>query len=384
VAGGQRSVNDAAPLTAVHSFDPATGRWSDGPGLPAPTAAAGSAVLDDQLYVVGGCQRGGSCEYGAAQAVWRYDPTSASWTALADYPERAAYLACGGVAGRVICAGGSYDSGTTALSRSTYSYDPVADVWTRMADLPTAVHQAQAVVGNGQFVVAGGLVPPAEPGPETLVNQAVAFNPGRNTWTALPALPFAMAGGSGACGGYVMGIIKEPVYASRMVRLSGYDSCTATPSWLSAGPATLTVPAHGSATTTVTLDASALSQPGTYTADLVLSSDAPSVVAPVRVTLTVTPPRTWGEVAGTVTGRTCDGTVVPVKGADIEFTSWAGATSTAADRTGQYGVWLDKRNNPLTVLVSRDGWVAQSRTVKVKAGVTATANFTLVPVKPCR
>jgi hypothetical protein len=44
-------------------------------------------------------------------------------------------------------------------------------------------------------------------------------------------------------------------------------------------------------------------QPGTYTAQLGVSTDTPYDVDPVNVTMTVTPPTGWGRVAAPGPGR---------------------------------------------------------------------------------
>jgi hypothetical protein len=42
-------------------------------------------------------------------------------------------------------------------------------------------------------------------------------------------------------------------------------------------------------------------------------------------------------------------------------------------------LWLDYRNNPLTLIVARDGWQPQTRQVKIGKGRTVTAEFALKP-----
>lgn len=53
------------------------------------------------------------------------------------------------------------------------------------------------------------------------------------------------------------------------------------------------------------------------------------------------------------------------------------------DASGRYSLWLDKRNNPLTVVASRNGWHAQSRSVRVAAGQSITSDFTLSTTLSC-
>jgi hypothetical protein len=54
--------------TSVEEFDPATGYWSSRAPLPRPREAAGAAVLDGKIYIVGGGYSGGF-----ADGDWYYD-----------------------------------------------------------------------------------------------------------------------------------------------------------------------------------------------------------------------------------------------------------------------------------------------------------------------
>jgi hypothetical protein len=98
-------------------------------------------------------------------------------------------------------------------------------------------------------------------------------------------------------------------------------------------------------------------------------------VAPVDVTLTVKPPKTWGKIAGTVTSAS--GT--PIAGATVQISTWATSYTLRTDKNGQYALWLDVRNNPLQVIVAKDGYQPQVRTVKIAKGTTTRADFSLKP-----
>jgi len=53
------------------------------------------------------------------------------------------------------------------------------------------------------------------------------------------------------------------------------------------------------------------------------------------------------------------------------------------DANGGYALRLDRRNNPLSLIVARDGWQPQARQVRIKAGSTTTADFRLPTTIPC-
>jgi hypothetical protein len=97
--------------------------------------------------------------------------------------------------------------------------------------------------------------------------------------------------------------------------------------------------------------------------------------------MTVTPPKGWGKITGTVSGTSCKGDTAPIRGAQIQINAKGGGSlslKTAAD--GTYAYWVDSTVSQYSVIASKDGWVTQvSDKVKVKAGKTTTANFTLKP-----
>jgi len=73
-------------------------------------------------------------------------------------------------------------------------------------------------------------------------------------------------------------------------------------SWLSENPITGTVPVSASQTVNIIFDAgiTEVTQPGDYFAQLRVTSDTPYPAATIPVTMTVTPPDSYGELAGTV------------------------------------------------------------------------------------
>ena len=119
--------------------------------------------------------------------------------------------------------------------------------------------------------------------------------------------------------------------------------------WVAEDPAQVTVNPGKSVLVTVSFDATAagIAQPATLTGALGLEEDTPYDVADVALSLAVTPPRTWGQVAGVVTGVNCDGKSAPLSGAVVQINSWAQRISVVTDAGGHYAYWLDRRQNPL-------------------------------------
>jgi N-acetylneuraminic acid mutarotase len=360
------------PDGTVEIYDPAGNSWSTGASNPKPYSASGSAIVGNRLYVVGGCTAD-ACGNTDVQV---YDAAGNSWSSAAAYPEPTAWESCGAISGKVYCAGGSTDAATSAHA---YVYDPAANLWSPVADLPIDLWASGSTTAGGQLLVSGGVTADSS----EVTNQGFAYDPASDHWTALPNSNNSLYRGGSACGFYKVGgnpggLFVPPVAKSEV--LPGFVDCGdagSDVSWLSVNPTSLTLAAGASATVTVTLDASVaeITQPGTFTAGLGLSTDTPYQVAPVDVTLTVKPPKTWGKITGTVTSTSG----APVAGATVQINSWAASYTLKTDKNGQYALWLDVRNNPLQVIVAKDGFQPQVRTVKIVKGATTTSDFALKP-----
>ncbi|WP_449343644.1 carboxypeptidase regulatory-like domain-containing protein [Streptomyces polygonati] len=355
-----------APDAKLEIYDIGAGTWSTGAAAPKPYAGAGSAVLDGKLYSVGGCTDSvcGSTD------VTVYDPSTNSWASLAAYPEPVAWEACGGIAGKLYCSGGTVDAGSLTHA---YVYDPAADSWSPIADQPTDAWGAAYTAANGQLLIKGGAVDDAA----ELTNQAWAYQPTDNTWTALPNANASLYRGGGASGFYAIGGLAGQTPAKTSEVLPGYDQTEAADvSWLSESAGTLTVQPGATATITLTLDSAApeISQPGTYTASLLLATDTPYQLAPIGVSMTVKPPATWGKITGTV--KASGG--APLAGATVQINTWATHYTLKTGTDGGYALWLDTRNNPLQLIVAKDGYQPTTTTVKITKGATTTSDFTLL------
>ncbi|WP_433894425.1 carboxypeptidase regulatory-like domain-containing protein [Streptomyces sp. CA-111067] len=362
-AGGWGAGGD--PDAKLEVYDIASNTWSTGADDPKPYAGSGSAVLNGKLYAVGGCTAT-AC---GNTDVTAYDPATDSWTSAAAYPEPVAWEACGAVSGKLYCSGGTTDDGSLT---SAYVYDPGTDSWSPIADQPTDAWGAAYTSANGLLLVKGGAINAGA----ALTNQTWAYQPNDNTWTALPNANASLYRGGGGTGFYAVGGLAGQVPDKTAELLPGYDQPDTTDvTWLAESTDKVTVNPGKSATFTVTLDASApeISQPGTYTAQLSLGSDTPYQIPAVGVSLTVKPPATWGKITGTVTSA-----AGPLAGATVQINTWATHYTLKTTADGSYALWLDVRNNPLQLIVAKDGYQPTATSVKIKKGATTTSDFTLL------
>jgi N-acetylneuraminic acid mutarotase len=369
VAGGWNSSGD--PVSTLYEYDPGTNTWSQAASLPAAVAAAGTAVVNGKLYVIGGCAAS-ACN--GSDAVYSYDPGNNSWSQQPDYPAAMAFPACGGVDAKVVCAGGS------GASDSTYAYTPGAANWVQEADMPDDAWGAASASANGQLEVVGGAVNNGA----DVTNEAYSYDPSDNTWSTMPAANNATYRGGATCGIYKVGGSTggfQPVPFSE--NLPGYDQCGGTVSWMSMDDTRFTVAPGATVKVTVTADSSVVSQPGAYAADVVADASTPyPSLAPVSVTMSVTPPGTWGKITGTVS----DSSGSPVPGATVAIcTMYSTQTGLCGPQTytlkttgsGQYQLWLNKGFNPLEIIAAEDGYTPVMKIAKITKGGTTTVNFTL-------
>ncbi|MFE5995253.1 kelch repeat-containing protein, partial [Streptomyces sp. NPDC056453] len=361
-----------APDTKLEIYNPASDSWTTGAYAPKAYAGVGHAVLNGKLYMVGGCT---AYTCGTRDA-FAYNPSTDSWSTIASYPEAVSWSACGTIRGVLYCAGGTGSNGAT---KHAYAYDASSDSWSPIADLPTDVWGSAYTAANGLLLTSGGVVN----GGSAITNQGFAFDPSAGTWSALPNANAAQYRGGGASGFYrVGGNPGGPTPLATAEVLPGYGQAAADVKWLALGTQQATLAPGASTTVVVTLDASAaeITQPGAYTAKLVVGTDTPYSVSPILVTMHVNPPRTWGKYAGTVLGSDGKGGTAPLAGVTVQIDSWASSYTLKTGKDGTYALWLDIRNNPLTVIAAKDGYQPITTTVKIVKGATTTGNFTLKKV----
>ncbi|WP_262285792.1 carboxypeptidase regulatory-like domain-containing protein [Micromonospora sp. MA102] len=380
VAGGWGPLD---AVTDVQVYDPVTKVWTRGASMPAPRAAAGSAVLDSLLYVVSGCATGDCAP--ATTTVLVYDAAHDRWSSRADYPASEAFMSCGGLAGRVVCAGG-VDITTGDGSAAAHSYDPRTDAWTRLADLPTGWWGAASTVANGQLLLSGGVAGGTGP-TSSVTNEGHAYDPMADAWHALPNAPAPFYRGAAACGVYRVGGALQYFEATASGQeLPGYDICgpSGDVPWLSASRDAFTLRPGESRTVTLKLDAgnaSTVDQPGDYRAAVAVRVDGPVQPTPVQVTMHVDPPKRWGRLSGTVSGAGCSGTVAPLSRATVTLRTKHSTTTLWTDEAGHWSVWADKRDSPVTLVYYKDGFSSLTRTIKVRSGSTVNTDIVLQPAR---
>ncbi|MEU8298716.1 S8 family serine peptidase [Micromonospora sp. NPDC048909] len=363
----------AGPDGTTWSYDPAANTWTEKADNPAPRAAAGQAVVDGKLYAIGGCTTSACTPM--SSTVVRYDPGSDTWETMAEYPKSVAFASCGGIDGIVYCTGGNDGS---ASQKASYAFDPGANAWTAIADAPADNWASSFAVASGKLLVVGGSQGGA------ITNVGFAYDPATDAWSNLPNANTPRYRGGAACGFYKVGGSSGSFSAMPDSEvLPGFEGCAeaaADVSWMTIDKTAATLAPGEKVTVTVGMTAN-VDQPGTYSGSVAIKENTPYSVPPVAVTMTANPPKTWGKLMGTVTGTSCQGASSPLPGAVVQVDSWAMSFTFATDAEGKYAYWMDRRNNPLTMIVAKDGWKPQTRQARIDTSAPTVENFALAPIR---
>lgn len=141
-------------------------------------------------FTIGNMGYMGTGHINAAGAVdyedfWRYDPSSDSWTQIANYPLGKIFHCASFVIGNKGYVGtGRLTSGS--FTKKFYEYDPATNVWTAIADYPGAERRgAVAFVANNKGYVGTGQTGSG------YVSDFYSYNPATSSWSAVAALPAA-------------------------------------------------------------------------------------------------------------------------------------------------------------------------------------------------
>lgn len=187
---------EETPLPAILIYDPVADRWTEGAQIPAHRrrGAAGVALHDGVVYLVGGNRRGHMSGYVA----WldAFDPATGTWTELPDAPHARDHFHAAVIDGKLYAAGGrrsAHDTGNAMANtvRAVDVYDIAARRWTTApAMLPTARAGSASAVVDGRLLVLGG-----ESMTQVAAHSEVeSFDPKSGKWTTLAPLPVGRHG----------------------------------------------------------------------------------------------------------------------------------------------------------------------------------------------
>ena len=183
-----------ASLVKAQSPEVTHNTWTSGAPLPTPTAFATSAVLENEIYVVGG--NDGAENFADVQI---YNPVANTWSTGVSYPTGIASASSAVVKNVLYVFGGTSDGMTP--SNAVWAYNPKTRTWIAKAAMPTARWGPAVVVEENIIYVSGGQTSPTGKGP---ISNVESYNPATNTWTE--KAPLLVAKAQGAAG--LLGSLK--------------------------------------------------------------------------------------------------------------------------------------------------------------------------------
>ncbi len=161
------------PSANVESYNSTTNTWTTLTTLPITVNYASAAVINGQLYIVGGCVNS-DCGARVTNQVEIYNPTTNSWSNASPMLTPVASAATAVINGLLYVAGGATSDYRTVSTLQVY--DPVANQWTSLASMPTGINGGGGAAINGNLYVLGGAQ-------SSGVLPVSIYNPSTNTWS---------------------------------------------------------------------------------------------------------------------------------------------------------------------------------------------------------
>ena len=187
VVGGVNA--DGTTIADTQIYNPATNSWSTGVPLPTTLTDGVAAVVKNVLYVISG---GDSIKAGGTQtnAVWAYSPKTKTWSSKAAIPTARQSMGVA-VEKNIIYTIGGVDLNGDRLT-TVESYNPATNSWTEEAPLLVGKSEPSVGLVGTTIVAADGYAS----GGWTGDNEG--YDAATNTWTSLTSDPTAR---NAACAG---------------------------------------------------------------------------------------------------------------------------------------------------------------------------------------
>ena len=187
------------PVNDVWEYDPAADAWRKRAPMPTPRGAAGAALANGRIYVVGGAgplpnSRDQAIRPGSPQrslaTVEEYDPIGNRWRPRAPMPIARNHMAVESTGGKVYAIGGRLGGAFIIAMPGNVDlaleYDPATEVWLTKAPMPTARSGCNSAALGGRIYVAGGELQTAQY--LAAYRAFEAYDPAANVWYQLPPL----------------------------------------------------------------------------------------------------------------------------------------------------------------------------------------------------
>jgi N-acetylneuraminic acid mutarotase len=150
--GGDGGEGYDRALNATESYDPDTNQWVTHSSMPTTRHHAASAVVDGNIYVIGGRI---AEELHNVDLIEKYDPVLDQWTTdLEPMPSKRSGIGATSVNGSIYILGGEQNQGTF---NDNERYDPDTDTWSVELPMMNARHGlGVASYDNKIYAIGGG------------------------------------------------------------------------------------------------------------------------------------------------------------------------------------------------------------------------------------
>lgn len=184
-------------VDAMIEYDPATDTYAQKTPMPDPQGMPGSAVLNDNIYVIAG---NGATASVYVTDVQVYDPAADAWFSNTDYPRDVVYLGATTVGDKIVCMGGfNVNYPPSRYIADTYVGELVDGTleWTKGADagIGPVIFPAAAGTDDMAYFVGGR---PAADGNAPATQRGYSYDPAGDTWAMLEMKPTGVQGVSQA------------------------------------------------------------------------------------------------------------------------------------------------------------------------------------------
>lgn len=191
---------------SVYTYSFETQKWTSGPNLPVARGEHVSVAIDGKIYAIGGRVRSAKNsatfqDHRDTARVDVLDTSSGQWTQLSDAPTERNSAAAAVINGNIYVVGGRQflqqpDGARRSVNLATLEiFNPEEGTWKTAAPMPQAQGGLSAAAVDGQLYVFGG----EQWVPEKKVfGQSWAYNPATDKWRTLPSMLTARHGTAAA------------------------------------------------------------------------------------------------------------------------------------------------------------------------------------------
>lgn len=191
------------PLAFVYEFDPATNSWTKKKPMALPSHHVAFASLDGKIYAFGGftLPDSGPPAWVPINNAWEYDPAADSWKALAPMPTKRGAAGAAVVNGKIYVVGGATSLagvGENAIHPArphqtlgtVEEYDPATNTWReRRGLLVPRNHHAVAAVGDKIYAIGGRIGAAFISGGSNNIDLNEMYDPSTDLWTVREKMP---------------------------------------------------------------------------------------------------------------------------------------------------------------------------------------------------